>query len=81
GRSGKVLHKYYDRHFFGTGDLVFSFILSFYINGLSIKESIEKASELTEKVLEDTVNLNREAIYGLYFEPTLFNFMKELSSR
>ena len=76
--SGKVLHKYYDRHFFGTGDLVFSFIISFYIKGFSIKESIEKASKLTEKVLADTVSLNREDIYGLYFEPSLLNFMQEL---
>ena len=78
GESGKVLHKYYDRHFFGTGDLVFSFILSFYMKGLSIKDSIEKASLLTEKVLEDTMNLKREEIYGLYFEPTLLDFMQEI---
>lgn len=78
--SGKVLHKYYDRHFFGTGDLVFSFILSFFMKGFSIKESIEKASELTEKVLKDTVNLNREEIYGLYFEPSLLEFMQELAN-
>lgn len=77
--SGKVLHKYYDRHFFGTGDLVFSFILSFFMKGYSIKESIEKASELTEKVLADTVKLDRENIYGLYFEPSLLDFMQELA--
>lgn len=77
--SGKVLHKYYDRHFFGTGDLVFSFIISFFMKGFSIKESIQKSSELTEKVLKDTVDLNREDIYGLYFEPSLLNFIMELN--
>ena len=63
----------------GTGDLVFSFILSFFMKGYSIKESIEKASELTEKVLADTVKLDRENIYGLYFEPSLLDFMQELA--
>lgn len=77
--SGKVLHKYYDRHFFGTGDLVFSFILSFFMKGFSIKKSIEKASDLTEKVLKDTMKLGREEIYGLYFEPSLLDFMQELA--
>lgn len=78
GNSGKVLHQYFDGHFFGTGDLVFSLILSFFMKGLSIEESIIKASKLTEEVLQDTVDLNREEIYGLYFEPMLLNFMKEL---
>lgn len=77
--SGKVLHKHFDRHFFGTGDLVFSLILSFFTKGFSIEESIIKASKITEKVLQDTVDLDREDIYGLYFEPSLLNFMKELS--
>ncbi len=78
GNSGKILHQYFDGHFFGTGDLVFSLILSFFIKGLSIEKSIIKASKLTEEVLQDTVDLNREEIYGLYFEPMLLNFMKEL---
>lgn len=79
--SGKVLHKHFDRHFFGTGDLVFSFILSFFTKGFSIEESIIKTSKLTEKVLQDTVDLDREDIYGLYFEPSLLNFMNELSEK
>lgn len=79
GKSGKVLHKYFDGHFFGTGDLVFSLILSFFMKGLSIEESIVHASKLTEIVLQDTVDLNREEIYGLYFEPMLAHFMKDLA--
>lgn len=79
GNSGKVLHEYFPGFFFGTGDLVFSLILSFFMKGLSIEDSIIKASKLTEKVLQDTVDLNREKIYGLYFEPTLADFMKDLS--
>ncbi len=79
GNSGKVLHKYFAGHFFGTGDLVFSLILSFFMKGLSIEDSIIHASKLTEEVLQDTVDLNREKIYGLYFEPMLANFMKDLA--
>lgn len=79
GNFGVVLHKYFDGHFFGTGDLVFSLILSFFMKGLTIHESIEKASVLTEEVLEDTIALNRDQIYGLYFEPTLANFMAKLA--
>lgn len=79
GNTGQVLHKYFDGHFFGTGDLVFSLILSFFMKGLSIEESIIHASKLTEEALQDTVDLNRERIYGLYFEPMLANFMKDLT--
>lgn len=79
--SGKILHKYFDRHFFGTGDLVFSFIISFFMKGFSIEESITKTTKLTEKVLEDTVALNRNEIYGLYFEPSLLKFIQELTKR
>lgn len=81
GNSGKVLHQYFDGHFFGTGDLVFSLILSFFIKGLSIEDAIIKASALTEEALQDTVDLNREKIYGLYFEPMLANFMKDLADQ
>lgn len=80
GNSGKVLHKYFDGHFFGTGDLVFSLILSFFMRGFSIKNAIEKTSELTEEVLQNTIDLDREKIYGLYFEPMLASFMQELAN-
>lgn len=79
GNSDVILHKYYDQHFFGAGDIVFSLIISFYLKGLTIHEAIEKASKLTEKALQDTVDLKRSHIYGVYFEPMLADFMKELA--
>ena len=79
GNSDLILHKYFDQHFFGAGDIVFSLILSFYLKGLTIHEAIEKASKLTEQALEDTVALNRSSIYGVYFEPMLLDFMTELA--
>lgn len=76
--SQLILHQYYTEDLFGTGDIVFSLILSFYFYGFSIEESIKETAFLTEKVFEDTLILEREHKYGPYFEPMLFDFMKRL---
>lgn len=76
--SQLVLHKYYSEDLFGTGDIVFSFIISFYYYGFSIEESIRETSALTEKVFEETLALDRAHKYGPYFEPMLFDFTKRL---
>ena len=79
GNSGLLMHEYFEQHFFGAGDVVFSAIISFYLKGLSIYEAIEKTSQLTEKALQDTIALDRNEMYGIYFEPMLADFMKELA--
>ncbi len=76
--SRLVLHNYYPKDLFGTGDIVFSLIMSFYYYGFSIEESIRETSVLTEKVFEDTLALDRAHKYGPYFEPMLFDFAKRL---
>lgn len=76
--SQLILHNYYPEDLFGTGDIVFSLILSFYFYGFSIAEAIKETSTLTEKVFEDTLALNRAHKYGPYFEPMLFDFTKRL---
>lgn len=73
-----VFHKYFDRSFFGTGDVVFSLMIIFSLSGLSLHSALEHTAELTEKVLQNTLDLNRERKYGLYFESIFKELMERL---
>lgn len=78
GNSDLILHEYFAEDFFGTGDIVFSLVLAFYLKGLSLHEAIVKTARLTEKALRDTITLKRDSIYGVFFEPMMYDFMKAL---
>lgn len=71
-----VLHKYYPQHFFGTGDIVVSAATVWYSRGDSITETLEKIGEYIELSLENTIQLQRELRWGIYFEPYLYKFFE-----
>lgn len=79
GESGVVSHKYYDEDFFGTGDLVFALMVTFLIKGFSLKEALEKTGRLTEKVIDQTLALQRDKRFGLYFESIYGDLLEEIS--
>lgn len=72
-----IYHKYYEKQFFGTGDVVFSSIAAFYAKNYSIVEAIEMTGSIIEEVIESTIAMNRDRRFGLYFEGSLKQFMKE----
>jgi len=66
--SDMIFHTYFDRHFFGTGDIVFSLMCIFYLNGYSMHSALEHTAKLTEKALQNTIDLKRDNKYGVFFE-------------
>ena len=72
-----LMHKYYPQHFFGTGDIVVSSTTVWYSRGLSIEESLVKTGNIIEQSLDNTLALNRDIKWGIYFEPTLKEFFPQ----
>jgi len=74
GQTNTVFHKYFDQDFFGTGDILFSFIVSFYLSGFSISDAVHLSAMLIEKALANTLELERDLKYGIYYESVLSHF-------
>ena len=72
-----LMHRYYPQHFFGTGDIVVSSTTVWYSRGLSIEESLAKTGSIIEQSLDNTLALNRDIKWGIYFEPTLKEFFPQ----
>jgi len=78
--SGIILHEYFDRDFFGTGDIVFSLMTSFYLAGYSIEGALKETGDLVQTALRNTKNDGRSKRYGVYFESILHEFHERLYS-
>ena len=66
---------YFGRSFSGTGDLFASIISGALVKGLSIRETIEKASDFLEEAIEDAVKENIPSNHGVQFEKYLFRLL------
>lgn len=60
----------------GTGDLFSSLMVSFLMNGFSLKDSIEKSSLFVKEALEITMREKNHA-YGVEFEAVLSDALKK----
>jgi len=76
--SDMIFHTYFDKHFFGTGDLVFSLMTIFYLNNHSLHSALENTAALTEKALQNTLDLNRGYKYGVFFESIFPELIEQL---
>lgn len=73
--KGKYIkHRYYDRFYFGTGDVVISSVAAMFFKGMSLEASLEKTGKIIEEVIEQSNTMNREERFGLYFEGCLEHF-------
>lgn len=69
-----IMHKYYPEHFFGTGDIVVSSATVWFSRGYSIEDTLLKTGKIIEQSLDNTLALNRDIKWGIYFEPILNQF-------
>ena len=72
GKADFVKSKLFNGSFSGTGDLFASVFTGGIINGLSVKDSISKASSFLEKAIYDTISQqNFDPKHGVEFEKNL----------
>lgn len=80
GESDLILHRHYDRRFYGTGDLAGSLVSGYLLKGMSVHDALIRTSRMMEKVLETTI----ERYQGSYddrrlcFEPLLGELAQEM---
>lgn len=67
-----------DIWFKGVGDIAVSFITAYYLLGDSIKEAVKKSSDYIEKALQHSLAVDRDPKLGIYFEPVIPEFAKEI---
>lgn len=84
GETGVVMHQYFDHHFFGTGDIVFSLITIFHHYGFSLKTSLEHTAKLTEQAIQYTLNCKEDYKYGIFYQviiPDLIKILQQSEQR
>lgn len=79
GDANYHMHKKTHQHFFGTGDMAISLTAAFYQTGCSLNESLELAGEFIEIALADTVMLERNYQFGIYFEPMMGKLSQKIT--
>jgi len=71
-------HQKEETWFKGIGDISVSFITAYYLLGDSVKDAVIKSSDYIEKSIQHSLNVDRDPKLGIYFEPTLPEFSKEI---
>ncbi|EHJ53272.1 pyridoxamine kinase [Streptococcus macacae] len=66
-----LMSNYYDKHFWGTGDILTAILASLYFQGIDLKIAGKTALTFLNQVLLSTIKLDRDLRFGLYFEPHL----------
>lgn len=72
------MHKKEDTWFKGVGDISVSFITAYYLLGDSLKDAVAKSSDYIEKALRHSLSVDRDPNLGIYFEPVIPEFSKEI---
>jgi len=72
------MHKKEKTWFKGVGDISVSFITAYYLLGDSVKDAVIKSSDYIEKSLQHSLTVDRDPKLGIYFEPVLPEFSKEI---
>lgn len=72
------MHKKEETWFKGVGDISVSFITAYYLLGDSVKEAVIKSSDYIEKAIQHSLDVERDPKLGIYFEPILPEFSKEI---
>ena len=72
------MHKKEETWFKGVGDISVSLITAYYLLGDSVKEAVVKSSDYIEKAIQHSLGVDRDPKLGIYFEPILPEFSKEI---
>ncbi len=72
------MHNKADTWFKGVGDISVSLITAYYLLGHSIKEAVDKSSHYVEKSIQHSLSVDRDQKLGIYFEPIIPDFAKEI---
>ena len=80
GDSYYHMHKKQDVWFKGVGDITVSLISAYYLLGEPLKTAVIKSAKYVEKALQHSMNVNRDKKLGIYFEPIIPEFSKEIDT-
>jgi len=73
--SGSVSYCFstkYDGFFHGTGDVFASVLLAGIVNGMSVRDAMNRAVGFTSKSIKNTIDAGTDPLMGVCFEPELY---------
>jgi len=72
------MHEKEETWFKGVGDISVSLITAYYLLGDTVEEAVVKSSDYIEKALRHSLTVERDQKLGIYFEPIIPEFSKEI---